>query len=172
MMGSEPGDALRVGIVRARQVRSTDWQVVNALLTQLDKLRRHKNVLVLTTSNLSHTIGEQTIRKPQMSTEWLMADKAFIDRADIKEYVGLPIPEAIYWILLTTIRELMAKGLIGEVEMQEWDDVQSTQGAQGVTSRGARASAKLAHVARACHVSVPFGSWILDLGSCHRLWVW
>lgn len=31
--------------------------MVNALLTQLDKLKRHPNVLVLTTSNLSQTIG-------------------------------------------------------------------------------------------------------------------
>ena len=38
MGGSEPSDALRV---------------VNALLTQLDKLKHRKNVLVLTTSNIS-----------------------------------------------------------------------------------------------------------------------
>lgn len=41
--GSEPSDAIRV---------------VNALLTQLDKLKTRKNCLVITTSNLSQTIGE------------------------------------------------------------------------------------------------------------------
>lgn len=43
MSGSEPSDALRV---------------VNALLTQLDKLKHRKNVLVMTTSNISEAIGE------------------------------------------------------------------------------------------------------------------
>lgn len=42
MSGKEPSDAVRV---------------VNALLTQLDKLKNKKNVLVLTTSNLSQAIG-------------------------------------------------------------------------------------------------------------------
>lgn len=41
--GTEPSDALRV---------------VNALLTQLDKLRLKKNVLVMSTSNLVKAIGE------------------------------------------------------------------------------------------------------------------
>ncbi|KAG2531466.1 hypothetical protein JM18_000375 [Phytophthora kernoviae] len=55
--GSEPSDAIRV---------------VNALLTQLDSLKRHSNVLVLTTSNITEAI-----------------DVAFVDRADIKQYVVL-----------------------------------------------------------------------------------
>lgn len=41
--GTEPSDALRV---------------VNALLTQLDKLKHRKNVLIMTTSNISEAIGE------------------------------------------------------------------------------------------------------------------
>jgi len=52
MSGKEPSDALRV---------------VNALLTQLDRLKQRQNVLVLTTSNLPSAI-----------------DAAFVDRADIK----------------------------------------------------------------------------------------
>ena len=59
--GSEPSDALRV---------------VNAVLTQLDSLRSHKNVLILTTSNVTEAI-----------------DVAFVDRADIKQYVVIsPLP--------------------------------------------------------------------------------
>jgi SpoVK/Ycf46/Vps4 family AAA+-type ATPase len=49
--GSEPSDAVRV---------------VNALLTQLDKLKQHKNVLVMATSNLPDAIGEaimNTVRR-------------------------------------------------------------------------------------------------------------
>lgn len=33
------------------------FQVVNALLTQLDRLKQHPNVLVMTTSNLTNAIG-------------------------------------------------------------------------------------------------------------------
>ncbi|KAG6958744.1 hypothetical protein JG688_00010376 [Phytophthora aleatoria] len=55
--GSEPSDAIRV---------------VNALLTQLDSLKRYSNVLILTTSNITEAI-----------------DVAFVDRADIKQYVEL-----------------------------------------------------------------------------------
>lgn len=51
--GSDPSDAIRV---------------VNALLTQLDALKQHPNVLVLTTSNITGAI-----------------DLAFVDRADIKQ---------------------------------------------------------------------------------------
>ena len=43
------------------------------MLTQLDGLRRYKNALVLTTSNLTGAI-----------------DGAFVDRADIKQYIGPP----------------------------------------------------------------------------------
>ena len=48
---NEPSDALRV---------------VNALLTQIDQLKSHRNVLVLATSNLKNSI-----------------DDAFLDRADV-----------------------------------------------------------------------------------------
>jgi len=48
-------------------------RVVNALLTQLDQLKRYANALVLTTSNVTNAI-----------------DTAFTDRADLKIYVGNP----------------------------------------------------------------------------------
>ncbi|KAF8529271.1 P-loop containing nucleoside triphosphate hydrolase protein [Hysterangium stoloniferum] len=85
MAGTEPSDALRV---------------VNALLTQLDKLRHKKNVLVMATSNLAKAI-----------------DSAFIDRADIVQYVDLPPREAIYEILRTCLEELMKKGIVGPLEI-------------------------------------------------------
>jgi len=72
-------------------------KVVNALLTQLDKLKTRKNVLVVTTSNLSHSI-----------------DPAFVDRADIKQYIGLPPPEAVFWILSSCLRELSDKEIISK----------------------------------------------------------
>ncbi|KAG8865286.1 hypothetical protein FRB96_000176 [Tulasnella sp. 330] len=83
--GTEPSDALRV---------------VNALLTQLDKLKHRKNVLVMTTSNLADAI-----------------DTAFIDRADIVQYVGLPPQEGIYWILQSCIAELIRAQIVSPVDL-------------------------------------------------------
>lgn len=77
---NEPSDSLRV---------------VNAVLTQLDQLRKYSNVLVLTTSNLTSTI-----------------DLAFIDRADLKQYVGEPNEEAICEIYEGAINELIKAGIV------------------------------------------------------------
>ncbi|RLN96264.1 hypothetical protein BBJ28_00019308 [Nothophytophthora sp. Chile5] len=78
--GSEPSDAIRV---------------VNALLTQLDALKNHSNVLILTTSNITEAI-----------------DVAFVDRADIKQYIGLPSCHARYEILRSCIEELQRVEII------------------------------------------------------------
>ncbi|PCH41410.1 nucleoside triphosphate hydrolase protein [Wolfiporia cocos MD-104 SS10] len=85
MAGTEPSDALRV---------------VNALLTQLDKLKHKKNVLVMSTSNLAKAI-----------------DSAFVDRADIVQYIDLPPREAIYEILRTCLAELIKKGIVADVDV-------------------------------------------------------
>lgn len=73
--GTEPTDSIRV---------------VNALLTQLDQIKRYPNILILTTSNLSQAI-----------------DLAFVDRADIKQYIGHPTYQAIYKIYASCLKELM-----------------------------------------------------------------
>ncbi|EJD54036.1 P-loop containing nucleoside triphosphate hydrolase protein [Auricularia subglabra TFB-10046 SS5] len=85
MSGSEPSDALRV---------------VNALLTQLDKLKRRKNVLIISTSNLTKAI-----------------DDAFMDRADIVQYIGLPSSDAIYEILRSCLLELMRTGIVEKLDV-------------------------------------------------------
>jgi len=74
MNGAEPSDAIRV---------------VNALLTQLDAIKKYPNVLILTTSNITGAI-----------------DLAFVDRADIKQYIGPPSTKAIYSIYLSCMIEL------------------------------------------------------------------
>lgn len=85
MAGLEPSDALRA---------------VNALLTQLDRLRRLPNALVLATSNLTTAI-----------------DVAFVDRADLKRRVGPPAPRAAYEILRGCCEELMARGAVAPREL-------------------------------------------------------
>lgn len=42
-------------------------------------------------------------------------DTAFIDRADIVQYVGLPPQEAVYWILKSCIMELIRTRIIAHV---------------------------------------------------------
>lgn len=69
--------------------------MVNAVLTQLDQIRNFPNVLILTTSNLTSTI-----------------DCAFIDRADIKQFIDNPIAPAIYEIFSSACKELTKCGLI------------------------------------------------------------
>ncbi|VAH48792.1 hypothetical protein VPH35_029837 [Triticum aestivum] len=78
--GSEPSDSIRV---------------VNALLTQMDKLKAWPNVIILTTSNITTAI-----------------DIAFVDRADIKAYVGPPTLQARYEILKSCIDELFRVGIL------------------------------------------------------------
>ncbi|XP_033708616.1 pachytene checkpoint protein 2 homolog isoform X1 [Tursiops truncatus] len=73
--GAEPSDAIRV---------------VNAVLTQIDQIKRHSNVVILTTSNITERI-----------------DVAFVDRADIRQYIGPPSAAAIFRIYLSCLEELM-----------------------------------------------------------------
>ncbi|CAI0547534.1 unnamed protein product, partial [Linum tenue] len=80
LSGSEPSDSIRV---------------VNALLTQMDKLKSSPNVIILTTSNITAAI-----------------DIAFVDRADIKAYVGPPTLEARYEILRSCVQELIRSGIV------------------------------------------------------------
>ncbi|ERN13833.1 pachytene checkpoint protein 2 homolog isoform X1 [Amborella trichopoda] len=80
LSGSEPSDSIRV---------------VNALLTQLDRLKSWPNVIILTTSNITAAI-----------------DVAFVDRADIKAYVGPPTLQARYEILRSCLQELIRSGIV------------------------------------------------------------
>jgi pachytene checkpoint protein 2 len=70
-------------------------RVVNALLTAIDTLRELPNVLVIATSNLTERI-----------------DSAFLDRADIKQYIGLPSLGARYEILRGGVCELIKCGIV------------------------------------------------------------
>ncbi|XP_025198646.1 pachytene checkpoint protein 2 homolog [Melanaphis sacchari] len=84
LSGTEPSDSIRV---------------VNAVLTQLDNLRKYPNVIFLTTSNVTEAI-----------------DTAFTDRADIKMLINPPQEMAIYTILKAAIEELIKVKLIINVE--------------------------------------------------------
>jgi len=81
-------------------------RAVNALLTEIDKIKYQPNVLILTTSNITDGI-----------------DSAFCDRADIKMLISPPSSEEIHQIYLSTIGELYDKGIVDTGPNESIDDV-------------------------------------------------
>ncbi|XP_063225965.1 pachytene checkpoint protein 2 homolog isoform X2 [Bacillus rossius redtenbacheri] len=73
-------------------------RIVNAILNQIDSIKRYSNVILLATSNLTDSI-----------------DPAFLDRADISQYIGLPPQQGIYQIYLSTLKELERTNLISKM---------------------------------------------------------
>jgi pachytene checkpoint protein 2 len=65
------------------------------VLTQLDRIKKYPNVLIITTSNLTASI-----------------DLAFLDRADIVQFIGEPSVDAVFKIIVSSLNELAAKGII------------------------------------------------------------
>lgn len=78
---------------------SDSIRVVNAVLTQLDRIRKYPNVFVLATSNLTSSI-----------------DLAFLDRADIVQYIGNPSMAAIYEIYRSALEDLQNVDIIKDAE--------------------------------------------------------
>lgn len=126
-------------------------RVVNALLTQLDQIKEYPNALILTTSNVTGRI-----------------DLAFVDRADLKIFIDLPGPSAIYDILKTSVDELMRGGIIvdekqlryagemvvGDESEHESSLIATSKKAQGLSGRALRKLPFLAHVK---HIKTPNG---------------
>ena len=123
--------------------------MVNALLTQLDKLKQFPNVLVMATSNLAGSI-----------------DSAFIDRADIKQYVGLPSPEAIYWILSSCLRELGNCGLAsGASRLLRYDELPHHRtDSAAVEEEGMTAFPNLSEIIHAAECTAPAAVPTIDDG--------
>ncbi|KAF7118558.1 hypothetical protein CNMCM5793_008088 [Aspergillus hiratsukae] len=70
-------------------------RAVNALLTGLDRLKQHHNVVVICTSNLVTAL-----------------DQAFLDRVDIKQFVPHLSSRTIYGIYKDCLEELSRRGII------------------------------------------------------------
>ncbi|KAG0489310.1 hypothetical protein HPP92_008121 [Vanilla planifolia] len=106
LSGSEPSDSIRISNIQSVILNivcvKTDIslydsaiKVVNALLTQMDRLKSWPNVIIMTTSNITDAI-----------------DVAFVDRADIRAYVGPPALQARYEILRSCLQELLRTGIL------------------------------------------------------------
>ncbi|XP_013195994.1 pachytene checkpoint protein 2 homolog [Amyelois transitella] len=111
LAGLEPSDSIRA---------------VNAILTQLDRLRRHPNALVLATSNVTGAI-----------------DVAFVDRADVKRLVGPPTARAAYEILRGCCGELAARGVVVPRAGERLFSLRVLEGSRFADSEAARASLRL-----------------------------
>lgn len=84
---SDPSDAVRV---------------VNALLTQIDSIKRYPNIMILANSNVTNAM-----------------DNAFIDRVDIKQFIGYPSIATIYQIYASCILELIKCEMIFNFEKDD-----------------------------------------------------
>ncbi|RPB24885.1 P-loop containing nucleoside triphosphate hydrolase protein [Terfezia boudieri ATCC MYA-4762] len=120
-------------LVSAREAMSGNepidsLRVVNALLTALDKLQYRKNVIVLTTTNLLNTM-----------------DLAFLDRADIKQYIGCPGAETCYAILRSSLNELIRCQIIDSVSIPPWSEASLM-----LYSQPGASSSKLWDIAKEC----------------------
>ncbi|XP_034485630.1 pachytene checkpoint protein 2 homolog [Drosophila innubila] len=114
-------------------------RVVNAMLTQLDEIKSCPNVLILATSNLANSI-----------------DLAFLDRADIRQFIGLPAVPAIRSIYKSMLAELMVRGIL---QPEDLDGSQAdaegllTSLAERSTGLSGRTLRKLPLLAHAHHTS-------------------
>ncbi len=90
---------MQVSIILVVHAAEALMRAVNALLISLDRLRSFPNVLMLATTNLTSS-----------------DDLAFVDRADVKQFIGLPILEARYEIFRSSLKELARVGIIDSDE--------------------------------------------------------
>jgi SpoVK/Ycf46/Vps4 family AAA+-type ATPase len=99
-------------------------RVVNALLTSLDRIKSRENCVCLTTSNQSGAI-----------------DSAFMDRADLVQFVGNPGILAVEKIIKQSVDELVRVGLLEgcrEGESYGMDQVVVEAVERGISGRGLR----------------------------------
>ena len=137
--GSEPSDAVRV---------------VNAVLTAIDAFRSCKNVLLLTTSNVSEAI-----------------DVAFLDRADIKAFIGPPARSARYAILVSCVLELVRVGVVCFVASSV-DEVKIAASHEGAVEGKARLATaeEVVELMQSSAVEAPHTSSLIDKDASLLLW--
>lgn len=147
---------------------------MNALLTQIDRLKSYENVIVLTTSNITEAIGRFSERLPGLfeqvqpvfslhhcvdDARSRFTDVAFVDRADIKQYIGLPGVRARYEIIRSCLTELQRVGIIqpSEHPLVHYDELSRRQQAAaqnqpkaGVGAAAVETSMQLRQVALEC----------------------
>lgn len=134
LSGTEPSDGVRV---------------VNAVLTQIDQLKRYPNILIFTTSNLTGAI-----------------DLAFVDRADIKQYIGFPSKAAIYKIFSSCVDELKkTRMVLSDISFEEQNKKlkQACEAGSGLSGRTLRKIPFLAFVKYITNNSVSMDTFLSAL---------
>jgi hypothetical protein len=152
LSGNEPTDGLRVGgngNASCKSLRQLGCKCA------IDPARQVKNKEERVGSDHFEPVWVDRLVEMRLSvaTQADKADSAFIDRADIKEYVGLPPAEAIYWILSSILTELMEKRMIHRTQIPAWNAAGGTSSCTETVMRQQRMGAQLRQVAEQCHVS-------------------
>eukprot|EP00049_Salpingoeca_infusionum_P002480 m.57470 g.57470 ORF g.57470 m.57470 type:complete len:441 (+) comp11599_c1_seq1:130-1452(+) len=154
MNGTEPTDSIRV---------------VNALLTQIDQMRRFKNVLIMATSNITEAIDvaflDRLFEWHNATLQWVCChglcsflcvyDKltnrvtplALSGRADIRVCIPLPNLTARYDILRSCLVELIRIDMLVSEELLDYASLQAISFMPG---EGTRASLHLLTAAKEC----------------------
>lgn len=87
-------------------------RAVNALLTGLDRLKHHHNVIVICTSNLVTALVSVSSKALSRDLLKSVQDQAFLDRVDIKQFVPHLSNKTIYGIYKECLEELSWRGII------------------------------------------------------------
>lgn len=116
---------------------SDSLRAVNALLTSLDMLQSCPNVIILATSNVTDAI-----------------DGAFLDRADIKQFIGPPTLSARYDILRSGVNELIRRGVVLGASQVE-DNASSAGKNADFSTRNSLSSKNTLEKMPAAHASKP-----------------
>ena len=113
---------------------------MNAVLTQLDQIRKFSNVLILTTSNLTASI-----------------DFAFLDRADIRQFIGPPNALAIRKIYHSILTELISRQVVSAADSMPEEEYEANlrllaEASLGISGRTLRKIPILAHAFYTEHI--------------------
>lgn len=105
-------------------------RVVNAMLTQIDRLRTYTNVMLFATSNITDQI-----------------DPAFMDRADVKMFLGHPDVSARFRMLQSCLEALERAGIVvdgGDADAEMSENLETACKIQDQQRLGDPSSNKLA----------------------------
>jgi len=119
MSGNEPSDGLRVRIPSER-LSEPDSSIAGGQCPSHPARQAESSEECPRNDDLQHRRRDRYAFLPPSSSTLIPSDPAFVDRADVKEYVGYPPPQAVYWILTSCLKELMGKGLVREFALLRW----------------------------------------------------
>ena len=129
-------------------------RAVNALLTEIDKIKHRPNVIIMTTSNITNSI-----------------DSAFVDRADIKMLVPPPTKNEISLIYKSAITELVNKKILENIPGLDLESelMQACDLSLGLSGRTLRKIPFLTLLSADVNKEVGLDKFIASMKECIRI---